>query len=111
MRPDDPTHPPLPQRIPPRGDPYASDPLSDHGVCMTPSRRRATGTAARGSALLLTNVTKVVGLGLAINELAIREDARNSAIALCAICVLGAQVVEDVALRIIDRFFGTGPTS
>jgi hypothetical protein len=56
-------------------------------------------------------MTKVTGLALAVNELAIREDARNGAIALCAICVLGAQVVEDVALRTIDRFFGTGPTS
>jgi hypothetical protein len=78
---------------------------------MTSRQRRATGTAARGSALLITNMTKVTGLALAVNELAIREDARNGAIALCAICVLGAQVVEDVALRTIDRFFGTGPTS
>ena len=78
---------------------------------MTSQSRRSVGAAARGSTLLITNLTKVVGLGLAINELAIREDARNSAIALCAICVLGAQVVEDVALRIVDRFFGTGSTS
>ena len=75
----------------------------------SPPHRRATGTAAR-STLLITHTTKVVGLALAINELAVREDARNSAIALCAICVLGAQVVEDVALRIIDRFFGAGPS-
>lgn len=78
---------------------------------MTSQQRRATGRATRGSTLLITNLTKITGLALAINELAIREDARNSAIALCAICVLGAQVVEDVALRIIDRFFGIGSTS
>jgi len=78
---------------------------------MTSSQRRATGAVAQRSTLFLTNVTKITGLALAFNELALRENARNSAIAFCAICVLGAQVVEDVALRIIDRFFGTGSTS
>lgn len=75
-------------------------------ACMTSEHKRATGAAARGSALLITNATKLVGLGLAINEAAIRTNARDSVIALAAICVLGAQVVEDVLLKLIDRIFG-----
>lgn len=56
--------------------------------------------------LAITNVTKLVGLGLAINEAALRETPRNAVIVLCAICVLGVQVVENVLLRTVDRLFG-----
>ena len=63
---------------------------------------------ARSSTLVLTNVTKLVGLGIAINEMVLRTDARNSVIAFCAVCVLGAQFAENVVLKFIDRLFEGG---
>jgi hypothetical protein len=66
-----------------------------------------SGIAARGSTLLLTNLTKLTGVALAVNEAVLREAARDSVIALCALFVLGAQVAENAMLRIIDRLFGS----
>lgn len=65
-------------------------------------------TSSRGWTLAVTNLTKLVGLGLAINEAALRTSPRNSVIILCAICVLGVQVVENVLMRTVDRLFGNG---
>jgi hypothetical protein len=59
----------------------------------------------RGSNLLLTNGAKAVGLYLAVHE-ATHRPADHAVLAFCAVCVLGAQVIEEVLLRVIDRFFG-----
>lgn len=74
------------------------------------SNGRAAELRARGSTLVITNVTKLVGLGIAINEMVLRTDARNSVIAFCAVCVLGVQVAENVVLKFIERLFDTGGT-
>jgi hypothetical protein len=50
-------------------------------------------------------MAKLVGLGIAINEMVIRPTLRESVVAFCAICILGTQVVEDVVLHAIDRIF------
>jgi hypothetical protein len=63
---------------------------------------------ARGGTLILANAAKLVGLGLGVNEAAIRDDARYSVMIFCVCCVLGAQVVENIILGAIERFFG-GP--
>lgn len=72
---------------------------------MRDSQEQAPGTVVRGSALLLTNVTKLVGLGLAVNEGFFEPQPRNGVIALCALFVLGTQVAENVLLRFIERLF------
>lgn len=59
----------------------------------------------RRSTLAFTNLPKLVGLVIAINEMLVRRTARESVIAYCALTLLGAQVVEDVAMRFIDRLF------
>jgi hypothetical protein len=75
--------------------------MSDHTI--------TSALAARGSTLIITNITKLVGVALAVNEAVVRDDVRDSVIALCALFVLGAQVAENSALRLIDRVFGTEP--
>lgn len=59
----------------------------------------------RGSTLIITNFTKLVGLGIAINEMVVRTDARQSVVGYCALTLLGTQVAESILLRIIDRIF------
>jgi hypothetical protein len=61
---------------------------------------------SKGSALIITNIGKVLGMATFFNEVWIKTEARNSVLILCGIFVLGVQVVENVALRLIDRFFG-----
>lgn len=64
--------------------------------------------AVRGYTLLITNVTKVAGIAIAINEAMIRSEIRSGALAIAALMMLGAQVTENVILKAIDRFFGRG---
>lgn len=73
----------------------------------SPEPQKPNGAARHGwVTLAITNLTKLVGIALAINEAAVRENPRNSVIVLCAICVLGVQTVENVLLRMVDRLFG-----
>jgi hypothetical protein len=67
--------------------------------------RNGSGLASL-STLIVTNVTKVVGLGLAVNEGLQPGPADHTVIGFAAICVLGVQVVENVLLEAIARFFG-----
>lgn len=69
------------------------------------SNGRRRGSAARGSTLVVTNLAKLVGLGLAVNEAAVRPNARESVLAFCALCLVGTQAAENMALRTIDRLF------
>lgn len=72
--------------------------------------RRSSGSAlARGSTLVVTNFAKLVGLALAVNEAAVRPNARESVLAFCALCLVGTQAAENTALRFIDRLFD-GPS-
>lgn len=69
------------------------------------SQEERPAPALRRSTLVITNIAKLVGLGIAINEMVIRPTLRESVVAFCAICILGTQVVEDVILHAIDRIF------
>lgn len=71
-----------------------------------PERSGSSPLVVKGSTLLLTNATKLVGLALAVNEAIFVEHPRNSVIALCALFVLGTQAAENLALRFLDRLFG-----
>lgn len=65
----------------------------------------------RGLTVVVTNLIKLGGLALAVNEIMIRPELRESAIAFCALCILGAQAAEDMFLRAIDRFFSSMPAA
>jgi hypothetical protein len=53
----------------------------------------------------VTNVTKAVGLlGGAKQVLLVEHPDRNTVI-LCIVFVVGAQAVEDIVMRAIDRIF------
>jgi hypothetical protein len=59
----------------------------------------------RGSTLIITNLTKIVGMVIAINEMVVRGTGRESVIAYCALTLIGAEAVEKVFIRAIDHVF------
>jgi hypothetical protein len=63
---------------------------------------------ARGSALLITNLTKVTGVVLAVLEWARPGEAQDSVLALCAVLVVGGEALERIMLDAIDRVLGRG---
>lgn len=60
----------------------------------------------RGSTLVVTNLTKLVAIGIAVNEMVIRHSARESVIGFCALCLIGTQAAEEIFIHAIDRIFG-----
>lgn len=58
---------------------------------------------ARASTLFVTNVIKIAGAVGGVNEILIRSELRQSAVALAAFMMAGAQLSETVLLRLIDR--------
>jgi hypothetical protein len=71
------------------------------------SSRSANGTIGRVTTYALANGTKVMGIYLGIKE-AGRENVRESVLIFAACLALGAQTVENIVLKAIDRFFGGG---
>jgi hypothetical protein len=63
---------------------------------------------ARGSTLLITNLTKVTGVVIAVLEWARPGEAQDSVLALCAVFVVGAEALEKMMLQALDRLFGGG---
>jgi hypothetical protein len=61
--------------------------------------------ALRYTTIVVANLGKLIGFGIAVNEMVVRANARNSVIAFCALCVLGTQAAEDAFLKLIDRLF------
>lgn len=61
---------------------------------------------AERSTLIVTNLTKIAGVVLAILEWARPGQVQDSVLIFCGVLVLGAQVVENMALRTIDRLLG-----
>ena len=74
----------------------------------SPQRERngVSESAARGSALLITNLTKMTGLVVAVLEWAQKGPAQDSVLLLCAAMIFGAETLERVAMQAIDRLFG-----
>lgn len=62
--------------------------------------------AARGSTLVIANITKAAGLIAFLNEVLIRSDARTPVLGVCIVCIAGGVISEGVVLAIIDRFMG-----
>lgn len=65
------------------------------------------GHPARGWTLALTNLTKLAGLVIAVNEALVRSQVRPTALAVAAFMMAGAQLSENAVLAALDRFFGT----
>jgi hypothetical protein len=65
----------------------------------------AAAIPLRRGALALTNLTKLAGLVVAVNEAVLRTELRPSVIALAAFMMAGAQVSETLLLSVIERFF------
>lgn len=61
-------------------------------------------TAAR-STLVITNLTKLAGVAMGMNE-GFGSNPDSRVIALAALFAAGAQVSETVLLTLIERFFG-----
>ncbi len=68
-------------------------------------RRR---TWAAGSALFITNMTKMTGVVIAVLEWARPGEVQDSVLALCAVFVVGAEALERILLDAIDRVLGRG---
>jgi hypothetical protein len=60
----------------------------------------------RNWTLALTNLTKLAGLIIAVNEALLRAEVRPTALALAAFMMAGAQLSENAVLAALDRFFG-----
>ena len=69
-----------------------------------PSSTPHGGMPSRITTYVIANGTKVAGAYLVLKEQA--GEGRNSVLIVGAVMILGAQTVEAVLLRIIDRFFG-----
>lgn len=72
---------------------------------MTDQQPPRPAPASRGATLLVTNFTKVIGLYIAVHEMVIRQEARQSVVAFCALTLVSAQVFESIMMRVIDRMF------
>lgn len=61
----------------------------------------------RSWTLALTNLTKLAGLVIAINEALVRSEVRPTALAVAAFMMAGAQLSESALLAALDRLLGT----
>lgn len=59
----------------------------------------------RGSTLVVSNLLKLVGAGVFVNEVVVTGQGRTPVLAVCALFVLGTQVAENALMRAIDRMF------
>lgn len=61
---------------------------------------------ARGFTLVVTNLTKLGGLVVALNEMLIRPSLRPAVLAEAAFMMAGAQFSQDAVLAALDRIMG-----
>lgn len=59
--------------------------------------------------LIVTNLIKLGGLGIAGYEIFVVPSPKPVVIVLSAFMMAGAQGVEDAAIRFVERFFGMPP--
>ena len=72
-----------------------------------PSLDQAAGKAGRATTYVATWATKGVGIWVFVEEASKPRDEQSSWILMvCAALMLGAQVVENVLLKAVDRIFG-----
>jgi len=61
---------------------------------------------ARSGTLVVTNLTKVVGLAIGVKAGLLDSNHDTATMAFAAFLCTGAQISERVMLALIDRFFG-----
>lgn len=67
------------------------------------STRPQSSQKARGFGLLVTNVTKLAGVVIALDETLIRTEPRSVALAVAALMIAGAQGLESIVERMLER--------
>ena len=70
---------------------------------------RSPASQVRSGTLVLTNLTKVVGLAIGVKAGLLDSQHDTATMAFAAFLCTGAQVSERVLLALVDRFFGRGP--
>lgn len=65
----------------------------------------ASASRAKGQTIWITNATKIVGLVIGFGEAFLQEHPRREIVLMCVVFVVGAQAVENIAFRMIDRLF------
>lgn len=73
-------------------------------------RSRDPATSHQWLPLLVTNITKLAGLGLALNEVFIQAHPRTLEILLSAFMMAGAQISEDTVMSLWGRIFAVEPS-
>lgn len=63
----------------------------------------------RSGALLITYLTKLVGLAIGFNEGLIHPTHDSATMAFAAVLIAGGQGIERVALHLIDKIFEPPP--
>lgn len=74
---------------------------------MNEQRRSPVSGAARGTTLLVTNLIKLAGVVVAVNEAFTTRDA--VVLATAAFMMAGAQASENVLLAVLDRILRAPP--
>jgi hypothetical protein len=70
-----------------------------------PRSPQRAGSPGRLSTVVVANIAKLIGLGIAVNEMVIRDELRQEVVAWCALALLGSQAAEELLLKVIDRIF------
>lgn len=79
--------------------------MGDRPTKAPDTRSSVSGSRAKLATVWVTNATKAIGLlGGAKQALLVEHPDRNIVI-LCIVFVIGAQAVEDIVIRAIDRIF------
>lgn len=89
-------------------------PLPSEGSSPVPDSHRgressASASRVKGQAVLITKIGQIVGLAIGVNQGILEEHPNRDLIFLAAFLVLGAQAVENLLFRAIDRFFDRVP--
>jgi hypothetical protein len=74
---------------------------------MTARQRKTSGVAGAAISVAITKGTQVWAIYLASSEIRQPGQADEAVLAFCALVFLGSQAAEDIAVRLIDKFFGT----
>jgi hypothetical protein len=73
-----------------------------------PRRSSASGSRAKATAVWMRIGTQAVGLIGGAKQILFVEHPSRDLVVLCIVFVVGAQAVEDIAMRVIDRLFSAG---
>jgi hypothetical protein len=79
--------------------------VTDSPPTAPPEQSSESASRYKGQAIWVTNVTKVVGLVIGAGEAFLHDHPRREIVLMCVVFVVGAQAVENIVLRAIDRLF------